>query len=385
MLANLGREHTRLGTSEFARLEKRATIGCGEHLDLLDGCGPDTAARRVDHTLNAHLVGRIHHHLEIGHHIAHLGTIKEPRAAHNLVGHACAQEHIFQDTRLRVRAIEHGDVVVRSAAVMKLVDFRGNPAPLIALVACLIGLNLLAIACGGEQTLVLTLRVMAHHGICRRKDMAGRAVILLELNHLGIGKILLEVEDVGDIGAAPGINRLVVVAHNHQVLVLGSEQVRNLVLHVIRILILVYADIAKTLLIFFEHLGAAAQKLKRPHEQVVKVHRVRGTQATLQLRVNTRGLLFLRTRRAGAHLVRADHGVFRRRDLGANHVDGVLLLLDGKRLHDIAHHAARIVIIVDGELAGIAQKISILAKHAHAHSVERAYPHATRALRQKRA
>ena len=149
-VANLGREHSRLGASEFARLEKRAAIGSGQHLDLLDRRGADAATRRVDHALDAHLVGRVHHHLEIGHHIAHLGAVEEPRAAHDLVRHTRAQEHIFQDTRLRVGAIEHGDVVVRRAAVMELVDLRSDPAALIALVACLVGMDLLAVARRGK-------------------------------------------------------------------------------------------------------------------------------------------------------------------------------------------------------------------------------------------
>ena len=226
---------------------------------------------------------------------------------------------------------------------------------------------------------------MAHHGVCCRKDMASRAVVLFELDHFGIGKILLEIEDVGDVGATPRVNRLVVVAHDHQVLVLGSEQICDLVLNVVRVLILVHADVAESLLVLFEHLGTTAQKLERAHQQVIEIHGVCSAQATLQLGIDARGLFLLRTRRTGTHLIRADHGIFRRRDLGADHVDGILLLLDGERLHDVAYHAARIVVVVDGELAGIAQKVCILTKHAHAHGVERAHPHAARALRQKRA
>jgi hypothetical protein len=44
------------------------------------------------------------------------------------------------------------------------------------------------------------------------EDMAGGAVVALELDDLGAGEIVLEAQDVVDLGAAPAIDRLVVVA-----------------------------------------------------------------------------------------------------------------------------------------------------------------------------
>ena len=52
-------------------------------------------------------------------------------------------------------------------------------------------------------------------------------------------------------------------------------------------------------------------------------------------------------------------------------------MLDAERLHNITHHALGIVVIVDGELAGVAQQVGVLAQHAHAHGMEGAHPHAT--------
>ena len=44
------------------------------------------------------------------------------------------------------------------------------------------------------------------------EDVAGGAVIALEPDHRGAGKIVLEAQDVVDLGAAPAVDRLVVVA-----------------------------------------------------------------------------------------------------------------------------------------------------------------------------
>ena len=157
---------------------------------------------------------------------------------------------------------------------MQLLDLAGNPAALVALVARLEGLDLLAIALGRKQALVLALRVMAHHGVGGTQDMTSRAVVLLQLNGLAVFKVLLKVQDIGDVGTTPAINGLVVVAHDHEVLVLGGQQVGDLVLDVVGVLILVDANVAEALLVLIEHLGAGAQQLERAHEQVIKVHRI---------------------------------------------------------------------------------------------------------------
>ena len=225
----------------------------------MDRGGADAAARRVDDALDAHLVGRVHDHLEVGHDVADLGAVEESRAAHDLVGHARAQEHIFENTRLGVGAIEHGDVVVARALGVQLFDLASNPAALVALIACLEGLDLLAVALGRKQALFFTLRVVTHHGVGGAQDMTRGAVVLLQLDGLAVFKVLLKVQDIGDVGATPAINGLVVVTYDHEVLVLGGQQVGDLVLDVVGVLILVDANVAEALLVLVEHLGAGAQ------------------------------------------------------------------------------------------------------------------------------
>src|SRR6266478_1493514 len=50
------------------------------------------------------------------------------------------------------------------------------------------------------------------------KNMGGRAVVALQADHLGTREVLLETQDVVDLGAAPAIDRLVVVADAADVL-----------------------------------------------------------------------------------------------------------------------------------------------------------------------
>ena len=222
-VTHLGAKHACLGCCDLAGLKERAAVVACQLLNLLNRGGADAAARRVDDALDAHLVGRVHDHLEVGHDIADLGTVEESRATHDFVGHARTQEHIFENTRLGVGAIEHGDVVVARAFGMQFLDLAGNPAALVALVARLEGLDLLAIALGRKQALILALRVVANHGVGGAQDMARGAVVLLQLDGLAVFKVLLKVQDVGDVGAAPAINGLIIVAYDHEILVLGGQ------------------------------------------------------------------------------------------------------------------------------------------------------------------
>ena len=105
------------------------------------------------------------------------------------------------------------------------------------------------------------------------------------------------------------------------------------------VLIFVDANVAEALLVLVEHLGAGAQQLERAHKQVVEVHGVGSAQAALQLQVDLRGLFVVGAIGALEHVLGADHGVFGRADLAADHVDGELLLLDAERLHNVTHHA----------------------------------------------
>lgn len=47
--------------------------------------------------------------------------------------------------------------------------------------------------------------------------------VLLQLHHVGAGVVLLEVQDVLDVGATPGIDGLIVVPHDHDALVPGGN------------------------------------------------------------------------------------------------------------------------------------------------------------------
>jgi len=82
-------------------------------------------------------------------------------------------------------------------------DLRTDPAALVALIGRLVHADLLAVTGIGEEALGRAARVVGHDGVGRVEDVPGGAVVLLELDHVRIGIVLLEGEDVLDVGTTP--------------------------------------------------------------------------------------------------------------------------------------------------------------------------------------
>src|SRR5690606_26990828 len=113
-----------------------------------------------------------------------------------------ADEDLFQRTGLRIGAVEDGDVLVIEAALVKGTDLIRYELRLIVLAVPREADDLLAIADGGEQLLVLAVEVVGDDRIGGAEDVLGRAIVLLEQDHLRVGEVAFELDDVADVCAA---------------------------------------------------------------------------------------------------------------------------------------------------------------------------------------
>ena len=114
--------------------------------------------------------------------------------------------------------------------------------------------------------------------IGRIEDVAGRAVVLLELDDEAAGEILLKFENIADIRAAPAVNGLIVVAHDADVLLLAGQQTHQLVLRKVGVLIFVYQYIVELAPVIFQHRRMRREQLHGFHDEVVEIERIVGAQ-----------------------------------------------------------------------------------------------------------
>src|SRR5262249_48290052 len=155
------------------------------------------------------------------------------RAADHAVGQAERDEAILELAHLERGAHQDGDLVKRmrmAAAIvaLQLLDLLADRPRLFLRVPARGDLDLLAQLVLGAQRLAEPALVMSDEMRGGGEDMAGRAVVALEPDDLGAGKVVLEAQDVVDLGAAPSVDRLVVVADAADVLEHAWRQVARL-------------------------------------------------------------------------------------------------------------------------------------------------------------
>src|SRR5947207_15845296 len=102
--------------------------------------------------------------------------------------------------------------------------------------------KLLALASVRPQSLSQTAGIVSDEAVGGGEDVRCRAVILLEADGFCAREILFEAQDVGDLGAAPRIDRLVVVADAAEIAAGFGEELQPLILRLVGVLIFVDQD-----------------------------------------------------------------------------------------------------------------------------------------------
>ena len=134
--------------------------------------------------------------------------------------------------------------------------------------------NRLTLAVFRPQFFLKQLRIIRNHRVGRIQNPLGRAVILLQFDHLDLRKVALQQFQIVQSRAAPRINRLIIVAHGGEHRARAGQQLDQLILHRIGVLILVHQNIADFRLPALTHLIVAAQQFHRQTNQIVKIHRL---------------------------------------------------------------------------------------------------------------
>ncbi len=151
----------------------------------------------------------------------------------------------------------------------------------------------------------------------------GAAVVLLQLDDLQRRIILAQVEQVVRVGAAPGVDGLVVVAHAGEQALVAGQRLQQPVLRVVGVLALVHQQVADALAPCQAQRFVGFQHLHGQTDQVVEIDGIESRQARLVALVHQRRFHLARAVRRGQRLVRRKARVLRARDQVAHVVDRV--------------------------------------------------------------
>ena len=158
-----------------------------------------------------------------------------------------------------------------------------------------------------------------------------------------------------------------------------ADQLQPAVLGVVRVLVLVDEHVAEGGGVALADLREELHHVDRAHEQVVEVHRVHAVQLGLVELVDVDDRLL----EVGADGLAVALGVaqlvLRVGDLVVDRGGREALRVDVELLDAALHEPARVGLVVDRELARVAEPVRIGAQHPRAGGVERHQPHRPRA------
>ncbi len=194
---------------------------------------------------------------------------------------------------LLVGAVQHRDLLGSDrVALEELLDLGADEAGLDVGVGGDDDLDaVLGLARGDERLLVAAAAALGEHRVGDVEHRSNRAVVVLQLDDARAREVLLEVEDVAHVGAAPGVDGLVVVADDHHVAVRAADEPRQLELGAVGVLVLVDDDLAEARLPALEDVGTALEEAHHLADEVVEVERLEAAQRGLVARVDEHGQL----------------------------------------------------------------------------------------------
>ena len=200
----------------------------------------------VDDALEGEIVVGLVDGPEIGHGVADLAALVEARPADHAIGQTEGDETLFEFAGLKAGSHQDRDVVETMFLALQILDHVADDPRLFLAVPDPANGHFLARLALGPQGLAEATVVARDQTRGGGQDVAGRAVIAFEADDAGAGKIALELEDVADLGAAPAVDRLVVVTDAADVAPLLGEQAKPQVLGDIGVLVLVDEEILET-------------------------------------------------------------------------------------------------------------------------------------------
>ena len=254
-------------------------------MDLAQGGVADAAARLVDDALEGEVVGGLMDQAQIGERVAHLLALVEAQAAQHAIGQAQLDEALLELAGLEAGADQDRDLAQGRAAALQGLDLLADLARLLLAVPDAADADLVAHLAVGMQRLAEPALVMGDQAGGGGEDMAGGAVVALQPDDPGAGKIALEAQDVADLRPAPAIDRLVVVADAAEIAPALGQQAQPEILRDIAVLILVHQDVAELLLILGQDLRLLGEERQIVQQQIAEIAGVQIAQALLILAV----------------------------------------------------------------------------------------------------
>ncbi len=355
--------------------DQRRLLGARGGMQRLQRRLADAAARHVDDALEGEIVGGLVDQAEVGERVADLLPLVEARAADNPIGQADLDEALLELAGLEARPHEDRGLRELLALALQRFDLVTDPARLLLGIPDRAQPHLLALVGLGPERLAEPALVVSDQPGRSREDVRRRAVVLLEPDDLGAGKVLFEAQDVADLGAAPAVDRLIIVADAAEIAVALRQEPEPEVLGDVGVLVLVDQDVAKPMVIIREHVGVGGEQRQVVQQQIAEVDGVEREEALLIL---AEEFAAAAVRHHGGfvsrHLVGPEAPVLPAIKSREQHARRQTPVVDSGRRDDLLHQTQLVVGIENGEVRLESDPLGVAAENARGDRMEGAEP-----------
>ena len=205
-----------------------------------------------------------------------MGLLEKPESTGDRKGNAALGEFQLHFHRVVVCTVEHGHLLERDALVEEFHHTLGDEGGLLG-----IGregdkgwFDRVWLADGGKGFWKLAF-VPADGGVGDLEDLGDAAIVRFDFKNAGAWVVFGKLEDVFEIRPSPRVDALGVVSHDHEIAVVGGEQVDEFGLEAVRILVFIHEDLLKAALVKGGDFGVGQEKLEGFGKKVIEIHRVR--------------------------------------------------------------------------------------------------------------
>jgi hypothetical protein len=290
--------------------------------------------------------------------VFHFLAAEKAVATRQAIRHLVVLQFQLDQLGLVVTPVKNGEIAVGPVgAQVQGENLDGHPLGFGVLVLAADHADLVAVAHLAPQLLFEGVGVVGDQHVGAAQNAAGGAVILFEHDHFERRVIVLQQHQVFRPRAAPGVDRLVVVADHGELVARADQQLDHQVLAGVGVLVFVHQQVADAVLPLLQHFRVLLEELDRLQDQIVEVHRVVRLERALVVGVDDGGGLLLGIAGVFQGLGRQDQVILPGADHVLDLVDAVVarILL----LHDV-HHQRLDVGLVENREAGLVAQLAVL-------------------------
>ena len=210
-----------------------------------------------------------------------------------------------------VGAVKDG-VIAEFAALLEAVrlQLHDHACGFAFIVAADADLDRVAVAQFRPQGFLEQLLVMCDDVVGSLQDTHCRPVVLFQFDDFQTREFIRQFFQIGDVGTAPAVNGLIVIAHRSELLAYAGELLEQLVLAGVGVLVFIDQQVAQAVLPLLGNVRMRCEQSYRQADQVVEINRLVGFQGGFVTQVSIGGERFVFVAGDLAGGFRADQRVF---------------------------------------------------------------------------